>query len=46
MLTISLILYGVLGLALGLSGINVIDKPIEFIAIMALVAMIDLRGSM
>jgi hypothetical protein len=46
MLMISLILYGVLGLALGLSGINVIDKPIEFIAIMALVTMIDLKGSM
>jgi hypothetical protein len=46
MLTISLILYAVLGLALGLSGINVIDKPIQFIAIMALVAMIDLKGSM
>jgi hypothetical protein len=46
MLMIGLILYAVLGLALGLSGINVIDKPIEFIAIMALVAMIDLRGSM
>jgi hypothetical protein len=45
MLMIGLILYGVLGLALGLSGINVIDKPIEFIAIMVLVAMIDLRGS-
>ena len=46
MLMISLILYAVLGLVLSLSGINVIEKPIEFIAIIALVVMIDLKGSM
>lgn len=38
----TILLYGLLGLVLGLCGINVVDKPLEFIAIMAVVAGIDL----
>lgn len=39
------ILYGILGGVLSLSGISVMDKPIEFIAIMALVVLIDVYSA-
>jgi hypothetical protein len=38
---ISLFLYCVLGAALAASGVNVIDKPWQFIVIMAIVIGID-----
>jgi hypothetical protein len=38
---ISLVLYGALGLALAASGVNVIDKPWQFLVIMAIVIGID-----
>lgn len=41
---ISFALYALLGLALGLAGINVVDRPLAFIAILAIVAGIDIVG--
>ena len=38
---ISLFLYCALGVALGVGGITVIDKPLEFIIIMMIVVAID-----
>ncbi len=40
----SLILYMLLGVALALSGVGVMDKPLEFIAIMVIVVLIDTVG--
>lgn len=39
---LSIFLYGLLGLALSLSGVDVLEKPIEFIAIMVIVMLIDI----
>ena len=41
---IGFILYGVLGVALGLVGVNVVDNPLGFIAIMALAVGIDVNS--
>ena len=37
------LLYGILGIVLYFSGISVLDKPLEFIAIFVVVALIDLK---
>lgn len=39
---LSVFLYGLLGLVLALSGVDVLEKPIQFIAIMAVVMLIDI----
>lgn len=41
---ISLVLYALLGVALAVSGVSVLDKPVHFIAIMAIVTLIDRVG--
>lgn len=38
---ISLILYAALGFALGVGGISVVNKPLEFIIILMIVIAID-----
>lgn len=38
---VSFVLYFVLGLTLNFCGINAVNEPLEFIAIMAIVVMID-----
>ena len=45
-LFISCLLYGVFGVALSLAGVNVIDKPLDFLAITLLVMLIDLRHAL
>lgn len=40
----SLILYCLLGAALAASGVGIMDKPWQFLCIMALVAAIDLTS--
>jgi hypothetical protein len=44
MAIISSLLYGVLGVFLTLAGVGVIDKPIYFLSILAVVLVIDLVG--
>lgn len=39
---LSLLLYALLGIALGASGVGVMDKPVEFCIILALVLGIEL----
>lgn len=40
---LSTFLYGILGFVLALSGVGVMEKPIHFIAIMAVVMLIDIK---
>jgi hypothetical protein len=44
MAIISSLLYGLLGVFLSLAGVSVIDKPIYFLSILAVVLIIDLVG--
>jgi hypothetical protein len=44
MAIISALLYGLLGVFLSLAGVSVIDKPIHFLSILAVVLIIDLVG--
>lgn len=41
---ISFALYALLGLALGFAGVSVVEKPLAFIIILAIVAGIDIAG--
>jgi hypothetical protein len=41
----SIILYGALGLFLALADVSVLEKPLEFVAIMTIVMLIDLRAA-
>lgn len=41
---IKFVLYGVLGVVLGVCGINVVDEPLKFIAIMSCVVLIDVSN--
>ena len=38
------LLYALLGFVLGFAGVTVVDKPLEFIAILAIVLLIDAVG--
>ena len=44
MAIISFLLYGVLGMLLAVAGVGVIDAPISFLSILAVVLCIDLLG--
>jgi uncharacterized Tic20 family protein len=44
MQAISLVLYMVLGVLLAVAGVNIIDRPIMFLAIMGTVLAIDALG--
>ena len=39
-----LLLYGLLGVALGFSGVDVVQKPLEFLVILGLVLAIDITA--
>jgi hypothetical protein len=41
---LTIFLYGLLGLLLALAGVGVVDNPLGFIAIMAVVAGIDIAS--
>lgn len=43
---ISMILYGLLGLVLAMSGVNIVDNTLEYISIMLLVVLIDVWSHM
>jgi len=43
---LSIFLFGVLGLQLDLAGVGVVDKPVEFLLILATVLAIEFRASM
>lgn len=45
MMFFSVALYGVLGVLLTWSGVDIFDQPVKFIAITALVALIDFMSS-
>ena len=38
------LLYGLLGVALGFSGVGVLEKPLEFLLIMSFVVAIDITS--
>ena len=44
MAIISFLLYGVLGMLLAVAGVGIIDNPISFLSILAIVLVIDLVG--
>jgi len=41
---ISIILYGVLGIALNWAGVSILQKPVEFLVILAIVVGISLAN--
>lgn len=40
----SVVLYALLGVVLSIAGVSIIDQPLAFIAILAIVIMIDVVG--